>query len=131
MATQKSTRHKLIAHTGADHHVLMLLAAINGGQLPSESMTRYLAAARSILESPKAFDGDSDSPSIESFVLGNDGLSGWSEDLGKLLREVIDRDVEPFASTTEQVRNLILALVSESTLYGAAVMYEVLNGGTR
>ena len=57
----------------------------------------------------------------------------WSPELGALVRRVIDEanDHTPLTVEAKDLRGVIYSLISETTMYGAAVMHELLTGGAR
>jgi hypothetical protein len=124
--TKKATA-KRVPLTGADHHLFMLLAAIDGGDRRSEDIAvefaRYQDRARQILKSPHAFDQGADTLSVTDCVLHEDGdrfVAG--------LLEMGDHD--PVTIESAELRARLYRAISESTLYGAALMFELLKSGT-
>jgi len=118
------------------HHCAMLLAAIDGamGEYDFAELSRYQATARQILQSSRAFDGGDETLSVADCVLtveriGNRGGLPGEKDVNKLLRTVLEgHEHDDVTGKIRDMRGFLFATVSESTLLGAAIMYELLRG---
>lgn len=114
--------------TGADHLCALILKALDG-----ESSIRavpefrtYRDRARQLLASAHAFDDDHETLSVADCVL--DTMRDYR--IVAVLRDN-DADHDLVSATLQDVRALVYRTISESTLYGAALMFELLKDGAR
>jgi hypothetical protein len=117
----------------------MLLDAIDTGEgYDASDMRKYVEAARRIVQSPNAFNGGIDTLAIENFVMNFDVLKSADVDTerGKLINRAIDeilagKEGEEVTADAWELLMLLHRVSSESVLYGAAIMFELLKGGAR
>ena len=119
--------------TGTDQLLAILLAKIDDGDsLGAAHFLMYQDRARQILASPQAFDGGSDTLRVIDCVLKGERLTVIDHEkprADRLLPQIMDGDKEPVTGSAEDFRGLLYRAIDEATLYGAALMFELLEGG--
>jgi len=109
----------------------MLLSVIDGCQEYDAAMlARYQLLARQILASPNAFDEGNDTLSVADCVLRATPSRDAAEH-ERLIEQIKRLDREPVTAKAEDLRAMLYSVISDSTLYGAALMFELLKGGAR
>jgi hypothetical protein len=115
----------------------MLLSAIDDcDNYDAKAQLKYLTRARQILSSPSAFDGGTNTLSVTDLVV-NDALRQRSaspdqREYEHMVAAVFDGDErETVSATALQLRGMAYRAISEATVYGAALMFELLKGGVR
>ena len=127
--------------TGADHRQMALLRLVAGegaGNWGVEELARYIVAARAIIQSKNAFDGGIDTLSIDGYVLRSDRFTNPADrtEPDKARNRVIQQIIEGNEGTTVtadawDILSFVCSVINEAQLYGAAVMFELLEGGAR
>jgi hypothetical protein len=126
--------------SGADHRAIALLRHIAGesaGHWSYEELGPYIAAARTIIRSKNAFDGGIDTLSVDRYVVNSERFlaSADANDRDKQKAGIIRTIIEGNEGTSVtadawDLMAFMYAVISEATLYGAAVMFELLEGET-
>jgi hypothetical protein len=117
----------------------MLLDALDSAEgYNATDMVKYVEAARRIMQSPNAFNGAIDTLAIENFVMTGDALKSADvdSDRAKRINATIDRilageEGEDVTADSWELLMLLHRVSTESVLYGAALMFELLKGGAR
>lgn len=123
--------------TGSDHLCAMLLAAIDDGNFDAGTMLKYRSRARQMLASPLAFSGAVDVLSVADIVVnealrGDRSATNDQREYHTMVAAIFDGDErETVSATALQLRGVTYRAISEATLYGVAIAFELLNGGVR
>lgn len=142
MTTKSKAETLSMPLTGADHRAMALLRHIAGadsaGHWGYDQLSPYIAAARSIVRSRHAFTGETESLSIEAFVMKTDrfvkgdGLTERDKAVKRVIAQIIEgAEGTPVTADAWDLLSFVYGVIAESQLYGAAVMYELLKDGTR
>jgi hypothetical protein len=146
MTTKKIPTPKRTYLSGHDQLCAMLLSTIDGcDEYDAAAMTKYRDRAQQILRSPHAFNNGDDTLSVTDIVL-NDHLrtigeadlrsehailAAGAKEFRKMVTAVLDEDHEAVTATAQELRNMLYLAISASTLYGAAIMFELLQDGAK
>ena len=136
MKTNRTPKPKRTTLTGADHHLFMLLSVIDDcDDYHASHMVRYRDLARVILAQSNAFTGGVHAIDVTDCVLKSDAIRHHGED-GKSFNRSLDAIIEGHEddtcpATNGEIKNMFFGIISESTLIGAALMFELLKGGAR
>lgn len=124
--------------TGHDQLCGMLLSAIDDcDSYDAGKMQKYRDRARQILQSPTAFDGGTTTLSVVDIIVNDELRKNHSQtssqrEYQELVGQVFDGDErEMVTGSALQLRGMGYRAISEATLYGAALMFELLKGGAR
>jgi hypothetical protein len=122
-----------------DLHCRALLALIYGCDRHPNDFQEHIDFARRILSHPTPFDGGIHTPDVHGFI------TDWQKRTWSLDEEsehyrktaVAVHEIQqgsprvPMASTAEDVQTVMNLSIFQATVMGAALMYELMNGGAR
>lgn len=134
--TKKFPTPKRTDFSGADQHCAMLISALDGGhsEYNAATVAKYRDRAQQILRSPHAFTGVLEVLNVTDIIVNDTLRQDRSVGLDQrayrqMVAAIFDGDErEMVTASALELRGMGYHAISEATLYGAALMFELLKG---